>query len=314
MIDNIREWISDNLRYILLGVAGILILLVAFLAIRLVSGLGSKPDKAKNQTESQSEQETMPESEAANDLVRNQQDVLNVVTNYYNARLNKDFDTLGEICETMNDDIRAQYERQDASIEAYNNIMTYSKAGLDADSYIVFAYFDVKLTGYTTLVPTLRGLYLMKNESGNLIVVDPDNHQDIKTYQEQVWADDDVQALLDDVTKQYNDTLAQDPDLAAFVGSIQDPQSGGDNPDAGTDGNADGSGTTAPITGTMYSSTELNVRGTPSIDGTMYGVLMPGTAVEVLENMDVGWSKIRYTVNGTTIEGYVKTEYLTTQQ
>lgn len=312
MIDNIREWISDNLRYILLGAAGILILLIAFFAIRLITSLGSKPEKQKPQ-EKQSEMQTAAETEAENDLVRNQQDVLDVVTRYYNARLEKDYDTLDELCETMNDDVRAQYERQDTLIEAYNNILTYSKEGLDAGSYTVFAYFDVKLSGYSTLVPTLRGLYLMKNESGDLIVADPDRHPDVKAFQDQVWADDDVQALLEDVTRQYDERLAQDPELAKFVASNETTQEGNDsgsNPDDGTD-SPDASDA---ITGTMYATTQVNVRGDASTDGILYGVLTPGMAVEVLENLDVGWSRVRYTVNGTTIEGYVKTEYLTAQQ
>ena len=40
-MDNFREWLSDNLRYILLGLAVILLLIIAFFAIKLVRGIGS---------------------------------------------------------------------------------------------------------------------------------------------------------------------------------------------------------------------------------------------------------------------------------
>ena len=41
MMDNFREWLSDNLRYILLGLAVLLVVVIAFFAIRLISGGGS---------------------------------------------------------------------------------------------------------------------------------------------------------------------------------------------------------------------------------------------------------------------------------
>ena len=40
-MDNFREWLSDNLRYILLGLAIILILTIAILAVRFIgAGIG----------------------------------------------------------------------------------------------------------------------------------------------------------------------------------------------------------------------------------------------------------------------------------
>lgn len=45
-MDDFREWLSDHLRYILLGLGVILILIIAFFAVRLVTGIGSpKKDK-----------------------------------------------------------------------------------------------------------------------------------------------------------------------------------------------------------------------------------------------------------------------------
>lgn len=317
MLDDIREWISDYLRYILLVVAGILILVIAFFAVRLVTSLGAKQERTKEEV-SESEMETVPESEAKHDLVRNQQDMLDLVTSFYTARLNKDYDTLGRICEVMDDNVRAVYEAQDTAIESYSNIMTYSKEGLEEGSQIVFAYFDVKLTGIDTLVPAIRGLYVTKNEEGNYIISDLDSHPDEKAYLEQVWTDDDVQALREDVSKKYNDSVAQDPDLAAYVDALQ-TEGGGNASGAGegTDGSGDGtgeegSGTTDGTLGTMYASTGVNVRGTPSADATLYGTLQTGMEVEVLENLDSGWSRIRYySTDGTPVEGYVMTQYLT---
>lgn len=325
MLDDIREWISDYLRYILLGVAALLLLLIIIFAVRLIGGRRSGQEKPKEKTtesELQTEADDAPISVAGDELERNQADVLDLVTRYYTAKLNQDYDTLSEICEVMDDEAKAGYESMDDAIEQYNNLMTYSKAGLTEGSYVAFAYFDAKMTGIDTLVPTLRGLYLVTNEEGDLIVSNTKNHPDQEAYQKQVWADDDVQALRRDVADKYDDSLAQDPELAEYLESIsKDGGSGGDSTgtngdeDGGTtDGDTDGENGDAAL-GTMYASTGVNVRGEPDAESTLYGTLQTGMQVEVLENLDNGWSRISYvTSDGTTIEGYLMTQYLTDTQ
>ncbi len=329
MLDDIREWISDYLRYILLGVAGILVILIIVLAVRLIGG-GHKSEKEDKKEQSVIETEEMqsegtaaeaPVNTSGAALERNQKDVLDLVTRYYTARLNKDFDTLAEICEVMDENAKAECEAQDKAIESYTNLMTYSKPGLTEGSYVVFAYFDEKLTGIDTLSPALRGLYLVTNEEGKLIVSEPKNHPDQDAYLQQVWADDDVQVLRKDVADKYDDSLAQDPDLAAFVSSV-DPNvedgtgTAGNGSDDGA-GTESGSGEDAQNSqlGTMYASTGVNVRSEPSADSAKYGSLDIGMQVEVLENLDNGWSRVSfYTSDGTPQEGYVMTQYLTSGQ
>lgn len=323
MLNDIREWISDYLRYILLGVAGLLLLLIIIFAVRLFTGKGSgEQKKEKEQKEQQTEQDTQaadvntPITAAGDALERNQVDVLDLVTRFYTAKLNKDQETLNEICEVTSDGANAGYEAMDDVIESYNNLITYSKAGLTEGSYVVFAYFDAKLTGIDTLVPTLRGLYLFTNEEGNLIISNTKSHPDQEAYQQQVWTDDDVQVLRKDVADQYEASLEQDEDLAQFVESMKADtgSNGGDTSDGDSGDDADAGDTDAGL-GTMYASTGVNVRGEPNAESTLYGTLMTGMQVEVLENLDNGWSRISYvTSDGTTIEGYMMTQYLTDTQ
>ncbi len=315
MLDNFREWLSDNLRYILLGLAGILLLVIAFFAIRLVTGLGS-PKKKEPETQQTTEAVTEKQSEKSESgqLVRNETDILDFVTRYCTARIEKDFDTLTSMFESFTDTTRAAIEREDTLVESYSNIMTYSKPGLTDGSYVVYFYFDAKLSGANTLAPGLRDIYLVTNSEGKLIISDTDSHPEQEAYIEEVRADSDVQALTNDVETKYNDALASDPDLKALFDEddTSDDTQGDDGTADDTDGdNAPVVGTT---TGTMQTTTEVNVRGEASADSTLYGVLYPGTSVEVLENLDTGWSKIRYTLNGSTIEGYLMTQYLTAAQ
>lgn len=321
MLHDIKEWISDYLRYILLGVAGLLLILIIIFAVRLIGGHKSGKEKkpAEKQTEEQTQEDVAPISTTSDELKRNQSDVLDLMTRYYTAKLNKDYDTLAKICEVSGDEVQAGANTMDDVIEQYNNLMTYSKAGLTEGSYIAFAYFDAKITGIDTLVPTLRSMYLVTNDEGDLIVSNTKNHPDQEAYQEQVWTDDDVQALCKDVADRYDDCLEQNPELEDLLASIQPDSDGGDtgdNTDADGDGtgeDADGDGSAS--LGTMYASTGVNVRGEPDAESTLYGTLQTGMQVEVLENLDNGWSRISYvTSDGTTIEGYMMTQYLTDTQ
>lgn len=312
MLDNFREWLSDNLRYILLGLAGILVLVIAFFAIRLISGIGS-PKKTEPDTEITTEASTEQLTDVSDEerLVKDQADILSFVTQYYTALADGDYDAIASYSKTFDEETRTELENENSAIEACNNIIAYSRSGLTDGSYIVYVYFDAKVSGIDTEVPTLRQLYLETASDGGYQIVDISltENQDIENYTLQLLTDDEVQALMKDVKTKYEEAVASDEQLQNFVASSGSSDGASDGSDENT---ADTVNTT---TGTMYASTDgLNVRGTASTDGTIYGSLTLGQAVEVLENTDSGWSKVRYTVNGTTIEGYVKSEYLTTEQ
>lgn len=313
MLDNFREWLSDNLRYILLGLAVILVLVIAFFAVRLVTGLGS-PKKDTPQTERTTEQtpETQTEARTSVSLERNQADVLEFVTQYYNAVLDKDYDTLTSLSESLDEQDRAEIESSNAAVESISNMMTYSKPGKTDGSYVVYIYFDAKLTGIETAAPCLRELYLVKNEAGNFVVADKTNNSELKEYIESLRTDSDVQALMNDVSQKMADAEAQDEDLKTYVESVSNTGES-DAGDGADPDNADGDGdpVVGTSTGTMQANDGVYVRSMASTDGTIYGGLTAGMTVEVIENLDSGWSKIQYIdSNGNTVEGYVMTQYL----
>ena len=308
MLDDFREWLSDNLRYILLGLAAILILVIAFFAVKLISGIGS-PKEKEPQTEIQTDvlqtegQDTAVKED--NNLEKNRPEILALVEKYYTARQNKDYETLAGMCENFDDAEKALIESQDAAVESYSNFMTYSKAGLTDDAYVVYIYVEIKLTGIDTQAPSLHEKYILKDVEGNLMIAETDYSQEVLSYTQEMHADADVQALIKDVDDALEAACQQDAALKQFVESQSAGNSGAASPD-----DTEGDTASETATGTMQATTGVNVRGAASTDGALYGTLYEGQQVEVLENLDSGWSKVRYTTNGTTIEGYVMTQYL----
>lgn len=319
MLDDFREWVSDNLRYILLGIAAILIIVIAVFAVRLIKGIGSsgsKEPETQAVTESKQEKETEDTSgtqTAGVNLVKDQADILELMTKYYTARAQKDYDAMADLYEIFDDSTRTEIESRDGAIESYSNIITYSKAGMTEGAYVVYVYFDAKVTGVDTLAPCLREWYLITNAEGKLVIADKDDNAELKAYIESMRTAEDVQALRADVAQKLEAAEAQDENLKNFVES---GSTGGSSQNGDGEGSGENGGDTAggAALGTMTVTTGVNVRGEPDASSTKYGALYEGATVEVLENLDSGWSRISYIADGSTIEGYVMTQYLTAAQ
>jgi len=314
MLDDIREWISDNLRYILLGLAILLLIIIAVFAVRLVTHIGtsssnSSQNKTEQQTDVQTEEETVAD-DTEEALVKDQADLLELATAYWTAIGDQGYDTLETLCgKTFDDSARATVAAMDTAVESYNDIMTYSKSGLTDGSYVVYVYMELKLTGIETEAPTLREMYVQPDSDGTLLVVQTSDYtSEITAYVQERQTDSDVQALIADVSNTLTERCEADEDLAQYIESrTTTSDSDDDSDDDSSDSSSDGT------LGTMQigASTGVNVRSEPSADSEKLGSLVAGSQVEVLENLDSGWSRISYIDStGSTVEGYVMTEYL----
>lgn len=94
-MDDFREWLSDNLRYFMLGGAILIIVVVLFCGIRACSGSnkGNSGDEQKITSEDQgnvpsspiSEGESDEKKEDANPMETADADVTALITSYYQA-------------------------------------------------------------------------------------------------------------------------------------------------------------------------------------------------------------------------------------
>lgn len=323
MLDDFREWLSDNLRYILLGLAVILIVVIGFCVVKLVTGDSSEkqPQNQTVQTEgmqttensivvedtgagqdgagTQTQQETA--AVGTSSLVKDDTAILTLVKKYYNAAAQKDITTLQSIVDPWNDEVKESVLQNDI-IESYENISTYSKKGPVDKSYVVFAYYEGKVANINTLVPSLSMLYLTTSEDGSLVVSDRSVSQEVADYIETVRTDADVQALVADVDEQCENAKASDPALKEFMDSLT---SGAVADEGGQEGT-----TTAAAGEMVVTAGVLNIRQEPNTSAALMGVVTEGTTVTVNETVEDGWCQITYNSSAGVIEGYVKLEYL----
>ena len=298
-MDEFREWLSDNLRYFMLGGAILIIIAVLFFGIRACAGKKSGGTKSNNTTtEAGSDSDTKEEGGEAetssNPLQTAGEDVTGLINKYYEALGNKDVDALQAIEVNFDAEDGEKIVNSADYIESYKVKDVYTKNGLSEGSYVVYASFEYKCRDIDTPVPALSQLYVITDENGDLkIDAAASSDSAITNYVNQLKNDDDVTALTKQVRDAYEQAQKDDEDLAAFLNEIgTDEQSETQTEES--------SGNTMTVT-----ATSVNIRSEPSTNGYILGAYPAGTKVEPKNNID-GWIEIDY--NGQT--GYIYSDYL----
>ena len=300
-MDDFREWLSDNLRYFMLGGAILIIVVVLFLGIRACSGSnkGNSGDEQKTTSENQgnvpssptSEGESDEKKEDANPMETADADITALIKSYYQALGEKDIATL----KTLEDDFTPSDESKVTNlkdyIEGYEVGDVYTKKGMTDDSYVVYACFSYICQGIETKAPALTQFYVYKNSEGNW-VIDNGALQDseISTYMENQLSDSDVSDLVKKVQNELDQAQQSDSSLAEFLNGL------GEEASVSTDAED----------GTMLTTTdECNVRAEASTDAEILGVISAGEQVEK-KGTDGEWVQIDY--DGET--GYIRGDLL----
>ena len=302
-MDDFREWLSDNLRYFMLGGAILIIVVVLFCGIRACSGSnkGNSGDEQKTTSEDQgnvpsspiSEGESDEKKEDANPMETADADVTALITSYYQALGEKDIATL----KTLEDDFTPSDESKVTNlkdyIEGYEVGDVYTKKGMTDDSYVVYACFSYICQGVETKAPALTQFYVYKNSEGNWVINNGAlQDSEISAYMEKQLSDSDVSAFVTKVKNELDQAQQSDPSLAEFLNGLGEE--------------ASVSTATEAADGTMLTTTdECNVRAEASTDAEILGVISADEQVEK-KGTDGEWVQIDY--DGQT--GYIRGDLL----
>ena len=300
-MDDFREWLSDNLRYFMLGGAILVIVAVLFFGIRACVGSnkGNSGDGQKTTSEDQgnvpssptNEGESDEKKEDANPMETADADVTALIKSYYQALGEKDIATL----KTLEDDFTPSDESKVTNlkdyIEGYEVGDVYTKKGMTDDSYVVYACFYYICQGVDTKAPALTQFYVYKNDDGNW-VIDNDalQNSEVSAYMEAQLSDSDVTALVSKVQGELDQAQEEDSSLADFLNGLGD----------------EASVSTQAENGTMLTAIDdCNVRAEANTDAEILGVISAGDQVEK-QGTDGEWIQIDY--DGET--GYIRGDLL----
>jgi len=108
------------------------------------------------------------------------------------------------------------------AIEAYKNIVSYVKPGLEKNTYIVFSTYDIKLYNISTMVPGMSSLHVIKDEAGVLRINNSTIDTELMNYINQLTTEGDIKNLIEEVNSKLEELVKKDDSLKEFVDYIND--------------------------------------------------------------------------------------------
>lgn len=328
------EWCKDIGGLIkenrMIAIAVVVFVAIVIIAVAVSTAIGKNSESSEVaaaivETESSTEEETLvvPDDPLETDAYP---EVNALVKKYYQAMADGDLETLSGIMTGLDEKEQIKITKKSEYVENYPTVICYTKKGPLEDSYIVYAYYEVKLVDFENLTPGMNALYVCKNDAGAYYI--NGETQDDKTidYCEMISAQDDVVDLVNTVQVKYNELksvdtelcefLAQLPDiLTAAVGeelakleaeenaSVEEPAEETQEPEETEEPVEEAAET---VIKTVRTTDVVNVRSSDSATADKIGKAQKGEEYTLLEEKGNGWSKIMY--DGK--EAYIKTEFL----
>lgn len=149
--------------------------------------------------------------------------VTKLILKYYTAMDNCDMDTLQRLAS----DPSAVYTLKELKqiteyYESYRNIKIYIKKGYIEGTYIVYAYYEIKLLNIKTPAPSLSKLYVITDTNGDLkIFFGAIKDKQTKAYYDTRNTDKDVVKLISMTNERYRKAKESDKDLKNFCDELK---------------------------------------------------------------------------------------------
>ena len=328
------EWCKDIGGLIkenrMIAIAVVVFVAIVIIAVAVSTAIGKNSQSSEVaaaivETESSTEEETLvvPDDPLETDAYP---EVNALVKKYYQAMADGDLETLSGIMTGLDEKEQIKIAKKSEYVENYPTVICYTKKGPLEDSYIVYAYYEVKLVDFENLTPGMNALYVCKNDAGAYYINGETQDDKIIDYCEMISAQDDVVDLVNTVQVKYNELksvdtelcefLAQLPDiLTAAVGeelakleaeenaSVEEPAEETQEPEETEEPVEEVAET---VVKTVRTTDVVNVRSSDSATADKIGKAQKGEEYTLLEEKGNGWSKIMY--DGK--EAYIKTEFL----
>ena len=230
-MDNFREWVSDNLRYIMLICAIAVVCIGIFFGVRAITGRMSAGNSGAENTGAATTVTGIPAeeiesgaslAESAGTLTENKiPEISGIVTTYYMALNSKNVESVRAVSDNLTEQDVKDIENSETE---YSNIKSYVKQGPEKDdsSYVVYASYEYINPSLYVKHPGLSWLYVKRDDAGDYkIVVDASSDEKLTAYVNEISAEDDVKALIDEITEASKKADADEQAAAESAGTAE---------------------------------------------------------------------------------------------
>ena len=222
-IDTIITFCKNNTRYVSAGV-----LTVILIVVLVVTAAGNGKTEEKNKEDVKQEQ--VADAQDAYEVNENKE-LNSLISKYYELYAAGNVDELAQIATPFSDMEKSYVQMMSGYVESYNNIDCYSKRGLEQDSYMVSATYEMKLSGAEGTVPGMEFFYVRSKEDGSFYI---DNaYGTFNSQMEELETDPEVMALIEkfndasdvkelvaDFQSRYTQAIEQDENLRNAVNNV----------------------------------------------------------------------------------------------
>ena len=230
-LDNFREWVSDNLRYIMLICAIAIVFIGIFFGVRAITGRMSAGNSGAENTGAGATVTGIPAEEIESGIAMAESgvaqtenkipEISGLVTTYYMALNSKNVESVRAISDNLTEQDVKDIEKSETE---YSNIKSYVKQGPEKDdsSYVVYASYEYINPSLYVKHPGLSWLYVKRDDAGEYkIVVDASSDEKLTAYVNEISAEDDVKALVDEITEASKKADADEQAAAEAAGTAE---------------------------------------------------------------------------------------------
>ncbi|MBQ3790129.1 MAG: SH3 domain-containing protein [Lachnospiraceae bacterium] len=324
---SLLDFLSDNKKKVMPIVLILCVAVTIFIAIRANRAaekqVTSDPGSTDGTTgisvaaeEAPLEQDVYPEINA-------------LIGRYFEAYVSGDVSILNDgIYRTLDEIETVTFEERAKYVDAMDNLTVYTKKGPVEDSWVVYAYTDVRYIGCDDYLPAMLSLYVCRDDKGEYYINADESSQSVKDYIKAVSLQADVVDLYNKVNVEYKEKLENDAMLKELVAAIyaEIDESVGERlagaeeaiAQAALEAEQEKSDQEAQeVTGESTQTpappqevkiraiTTVNVRSSDSTEASVLGKAREGEEYVRIAEQGNGWSKISFAGSAA----YVKTEF-----
>ena len=247
-----------------------------------------------------------------------------LMTVYYNALAAGDMEEVQSVMDYISETDWIQLKSKNEFVESYNNLVCYTRKGIDENSYFVYVTYEAKFHDFDVMVPGVTTHYVYTAEDGSLKIAKEMNEQ-VNAALMLTSCQDDVVDIFNKVDVEYKDILASNEDLNTFLADMaskaktmageeiamleageETEQTEETEAEGATENVEEEQPQTQLVNEEVKTTATVNVRSSDSENADKVGRVETGTVLTRVENKINGWSKVIYEGK----EAYIKSDYL----
>ena len=199
------DWISDNLRYILLIAAAVIVIILIILAVRSFADkkandqgeLSVKPITAENDANAEQGTRGVPAVVPSEKLNKADPKVQELVSSYLIAMAAGDVAKVESVSESVSDELRA-YIQAGHSAMGYTDIKVFQYPGTAEGEYVTVAVFNYTERKTGNVMPGISAFYILTAEDGSLKIASGTTLERNRSTVNEVLAIPEVEQLVID--------------------------------------------------------------------------------------------------------------------